>query len=101
MFVLVPLGSDQSVRRYPWFTIAVIAICFIVQIREQIVTPPEAVRDAASEQLLSTLQQVVTVTISSAVNLLITGLLLIGFVILAPNGLVGLWHHWTARRSKS
>jgi membrane associated rhomboid family serine protease len=58
MFVLVPLGSDQSVRRYPWFTIAVIAICFIVQIREQIVTPPEAVRDAASEQLLSTLQQV-------------------------------------------
>lgn len=57
MFVLVPLGSDQSVR-YPWFTIAVIAICFIVQIREQMVTPPEAVRDAASEQLLSTLQQV-------------------------------------------
>jgi membrane associated rhomboid family serine protease len=46
------------VRRYPWFTIAVIAICFIVQIREQMVTPPEAVRDAASEQLLSTLQQV-------------------------------------------
>src|SRR3569833_102882 len=45
--------------------------------------------------VLSTLQQVVTVTISSAVNLLITGLLLIGFVILAPNGLIGLWHDWT------
>jgi branched-chain amino acid transport system permease protein len=40
--------------------------------------------------LLGTLQQVATVTISSAVNLLIVGLLLIGFVIVAPNGLVGL-----------
>ena len=48
--------------------------------------------------LLSTLQQVVTVTISSAVNLLITGLLLIGFVILAPKGIVGLWQHWTAKK---
>ena len=44
--------------------------------------------------LLSTVQQVVTVTISSAVNLLITGLLLIAFVILAPNGIVGLWQTW-------
>jgi branched-chain amino acid transport system permease protein len=39
--------------------------------------------------LLGTLQQVATVTISSAVNLLMVGLLLVGFVILAPNGLVG------------
>ena len=31
-----------------------------------------------------------TVTISSAVNLLIVGLLLIGFVIVAPTGIVGL-----------
>lgn len=51
--------------------------------------------------ILSTLQQLVTVTISSAVNLLITGLLLIGFVILAPKGLTGLWQDWTARRTKS
>jgi branched-chain amino acid transport system permease protein len=48
--------------------------------------------------LLSTLQQVVTVTISSAVNLLITGLLLIGFVILAPKGIVGLWQDCTSKR---
>ena len=34
--------------------------------------------------LLGTLQQVATVTISSAVNLLIVGLLLVGFVIVAP-----------------
>jgi branched-chain amino acid transport system permease protein len=40
--------------------------------------------------LLGTLQQVANVTISSAVNLLIVGLLLIGFVIVAPNGIVGL-----------
>jgi branched-chain amino acid transport system permease protein len=40
--------------------------------------------------LLGTLQQVATVTISSAVNVLIVGLLLVGFVIIAPNGIVGL-----------
>jgi branched-chain amino acid transport system permease protein len=39
--------------------------------------------------LLGTIQQVATVTISSALNLLIVGLLLIGFVIIAPNGIVG------------
>ena len=41
--------------------------------------------------LLGTLQQLATVTISSAVSLLIVGLLLIGFVIVAPNGIVGLF----------
>ena len=40
--------------------------------------------------LLGTVQQVATVTISSAVNLLIVGVLLVGFVIVAPNGIVGL-----------
>src|SRR5262249_25194636 len=40
--------------------------------------------------LLGTLQQIVTVTISSVVNLLIVGFLLVGFVIAAPNGIVGL-----------
>src|SRR6516165_1012425 len=41
--------------------------------------------------LLGTIQQLATVTISSALNLLIVGLLLIGFVIIAPNGIVGLF----------
>src|SRR5258707_2288629 len=41
--------------------------------------------------LLGTLQQVTTVTISSAVNLFIVGVLLVAFVIIAPNGIVGLW----------
>jgi branched-chain amino acid transport system permease protein len=40
--------------------------------------------------LLGTLQQIATVTISSAVNLLLVGVLLVAFVIIAPNGLVGL-----------
>jgi branched-chain amino acid transport system permease protein len=40
--------------------------------------------------LLGIVQQVATVTISSAVNLLIVGVLLVVFVIIAPNGLVGL-----------
>jgi branched-chain amino acid transport system permease protein len=42
--------------------------------------------------LLGSLQQIATVTISSAVNLLIVGLLLVAFVIVAPNGIVGLVH---------
>jgi branched-chain amino acid transport system permease protein len=50
--------------------------------------------------LLGTLQQVATVTISSAANLLIVGLLLIGFVIVAPNGIVGLWQKWISNRWK-
>ena len=47
--------------------------------------------------LLGTIQQVATVTISSAVNLLIVGLVLIAFVIIAPNGLVGLVQGWFRR----
>jgi branched-chain amino acid transport system permease protein len=50
--------------------------------------------------LLGTLQQLATVTISSVGNLLIVGLLLIGFVIVAPNGIVGLWQSWTRKRSQ-
>jgi branched-chain amino acid transport system permease protein len=48
--------------------------------------------------LLGTLQQVATVTISSAVNLLIVGCLLVGFVIVAPNGIVGLFHTYLQRK---
>jgi branched-chain amino acid transport system permease protein len=40
--------------------------------------------------LLGSIQQVATVTISSAVNLLIVGALLVAFVIIAPIGIVGL-----------
>jgi hypothetical protein len=40
--------------------------------------------------LLGSLQQIATVTINSAVNLLIVGVLLVAFVIAAPIGIVGL-----------
>jgi branched-chain amino acid transport system permease protein len=40
--------------------------------------------------LLGSLQQLATVTISSAVNLLLVGVLLVLFVTLAPNGILGL-----------
>ena len=37
--------------------------------------------------LLATVQQVATVTISSEINLMVVGVLLVGFVMLAPNGI--------------
>ena len=40
--------------------------------------------------LLGTIQQLATVTISSALNLLLVGVILVGFVIAAPNGIMGL-----------
>ena len=40
--------------------------------------------------LLGTMQQIVTVTISSELNILILGVTLVGFIILAPRGIVGL-----------
>jgi branched-chain amino acid transport system permease protein len=51
--------------------------------------------------LLGTLQQLATVTISSAVSLLLVGLLLVFFVIIAPNGLLGLWHDYFGRKQKT
>jgi len=39
---------------------------------------------------LATIQQVATVTISSALNLLMVGVLLVLFVVVAPNGILGL-----------
>jgi len=41
--------------------------------------------------LLGVIQQVATVTISSAVNLLLVGVLLVAFVIIAPNGIMGMF----------
>jgi branched-chain amino acid transport system permease protein len=49
--------------------------------------------------LLGTLQQVATVTISSALNLLIVGLMLVGFVIVAPNGIIGLFQFRGRKRT--
>ncbi len=48
--------------------------------------------------LLGTVQQLVQVTISSAWNLLIVGVLLVVFVTLAPNGIMGWVEAWRQRR---
>ena len=48
--------------------------------------------------VLGSAQQYATVTISSAVNLLIVGLMLVAFVIIAPNGLLGLFEQLRGRK---
>jgi branched-chain amino acid transport system permease protein len=50
--------------------------------------------------LLGTVQQVVQVTISSAWNLLIVGVLLVLFVTLAPNGIMGWVDAWRRRKKR-
>ena len=45
--------------------------------------------------LLGTIQQIVTVTISNEINVLVVGVLLVLFVVLAPDGVVGLFKRWT------
>ncbi len=49
--------------------------------------------------LLGTMQQWATVTISSELNILIVGVMLVGFIILAPQGIVGLVQKFMARKS--
>ena len=49
--------------------------------------------------LLASLQQIVTVTISNEINVLVVGVLLVFFVVAAPEGIVGLFRKW-ARSSK-
>ena len=44
--------------------------------------------------LLATIQQVVTVTISNELNVLVVGVLLVLFVVLAPDGILGLIKKW-------
>ena len=50
--------------------------------------------------LLGTIQQVVTVTISNEINVLVVGVLLVLFVELAPDGVVGLFRKWASRSSR-
>ena len=44
--------------------------------------------------LLGSIQQIVTVTISSEINVLVVGVLLVLFVVLAPDGVLGLFKRW-------
>jgi branched-chain amino acid transport system permease protein len=45
--------------------------------------------------LLGSVQQIVTVTISNEINVLVVGVLLVLFVVLAPEGVLGLFKRWT------
>jgi len=49
--------------------------------------------------LLGTAQEVISVTISSELNVFLVGVVLVGFVILAPRGLVGLFNDMRAKRN--
>jgi branched-chain amino acid transport system permease protein len=57
--------------------------------------------------LLTTVQQAAMVTISSASNLLLVGVLMVAFIALAPNGIVGLvrsspvWRSWLTERKSA
>lgn len=47
--------------------------------------------------LLGSLQQLVTVTLSSEINVLVLGVLLVAFVVAAPEGILGLTRRWLAK----
>jgi branched-chain amino acid transport system permease protein len=48
--------------------------------------------------LVGSMQEVVKVNISSELNILIVGVMLVLFITLAPQGIVGLWQKYRARR---
>jgi branched-chain amino acid transport system permease protein len=50
--------------------------------------------------LVGTAQQVITVTVSSELNVLVVGVMLILFITLAPKGIVGLAQKYRARRAR-
>jgi branched-chain amino acid transport system permease protein len=50
--------------------------------------------------LLGTIQETVTVNISSELNLLIVGVVLVGFISLAPQGITGLYQDFMRKRRK-
>jgi branched-chain amino acid transport system permease protein len=50
--------------------------------------------------LLASLQQIVTVTISGEINVLVVGVLLVLFVVLAPDGILGFFKRWLKSSSR-
>jgi len=45
-------------------------------------------------------QEIITVTVSSELNLLLVGVMLVGFITLAPQGIVGLYQDFQKKRKK-
>jgi branched-chain amino acid transport system permease protein len=50
--------------------------------------------------LIGSLQQIITVTISGEVNVLVVGVLLVLFVVVAPEGILGLFKRWSKTSSR-
>ena len=50
--------------------------------------------------LLGSVQQIVTVTISSEINVLVVGIMLVVFVVAAPEGILGLVKRWKKPSSR-
>jgi branched-chain amino acid transport system permease protein len=50
--------------------------------------------------ILVTIQQIVTVTISNEINVLVVGVLLVAFVVLAPEGILGFFKRWLKASSR-
>jgi len=48
--------------------------------------------------LLSSVQQIVTVTISNEINVLVVGILLVFFVVAAPDGIIGFFRKWLSSK---
>ena len=48
--------------------------------------------------LLSSVQQIVTVTISNEINVLVVGILLVFFVVAAPDGIIGFFSKWLSSK---
>jgi len=48
--------------------------------------------------LLGSIQQIVTVTISNEINVLVIGVLLVLFVVFAPDGVIGLFRKFVRNR---
>ena len=48
--------------------------------------------------LLTTVQQIVTVTISNEINVLVVGVLLVVFVVAAPDGIMGFFRKWLSSK---
>lgn len=51
--MIIPIGHDQQVSRYPWATISLMAICTLVQIYSTVVTPGRAELEDALGDLQS------------------------------------------------
>lgn len=51
--MIIPIGHDQSIRRYPWVTIALIVTCTLIQIWATVTTPSRAEIDQIQSDLYS------------------------------------------------